>query len=78
MAKSNQVHVTPNQGGGWKWKTTGKEKAFIVASTKQEVVDRANEVAKNKQAELVIHKKDGTIQNKNSFGNDPNPPRDKN
>jgi hypothetical protein len=27
--------------------------------------------------ELVIHKKDGTIADSDSYGNDPNPPKDK-
>lgn len=31
---------------------------------------------KKQQSELIIHKGDGTIQNKNSYGNDPNPPND--
>jgi hypothetical protein len=76
MTKAKQVHVTPNANGGWKGKTTGKEKAFIVGTTKEEVLKKSREVAKNQGAELVIHKKDGTIQNKDSFGNDPCPPKD--
>ena len=28
-------------------------------------------------AELYIHRRDGLIREKNSYGNDPNPPRDK-
>ena len=29
-------------------------------------------------SELIPHRKDGTIQNPDSHGNDPNPPKDKN
>jgi len=34
------------------------------------------EIAKNQQSELTILGKDGKIQNKNSYGNDPFPTRD--
>ena len=34
-------------------------------------------LAKNQKSELTVLGKNGKIQNKNSFGNDPNPPKDK-
>jgi hypothetical protein len=34
-------------------------------------------VAKAAETELVIHRPDGTIRDKDSFGNDPDPPKDK-
>lgn len=79
MSKStkNQVWVSPNGDGKWKIQSAGTQKAAKIVDTKKEALPRATEIAKNKQAELVIQKKDGTIQNSNSFGNDPNPPRDK-
>ena len=67
----NQVHVSTHPKG-WKGKTVGVTKPFIVASTKAEVIPKAIEVAKNKYAELILHKKDGKIQKTpNSYGNDP-------
>ena len=35
------------------------------------------EICINEHAESVIHGKDGKIQNSNSYGNDPCPPKDK-
>ncbi|NRT14697.1 ferredoxin-thioredoxin reductase catalytic subunit [Flavobacterium sp. 28A] len=35
-----------------------------------------NKLQINQQFELIIHKGDGTIQNKHSYGNDQNPPKD--
>ncbi|NTU74289.1 DUF2188 domain-containing protein [Candidatus Roizmanbacteria bacterium] len=35
------------------------------------------DIAKTQKTELVIHNQDGKISNKNSFGNDPCPPKDK-
>lgn len=37
----------------------------------------ARDKARNDGAELIPHKKDGTIQNPNSYGGDPCPPKDK-
>ena len=35
-------------------------------------------VSQNQHSELIPHRKDGTIQNPDSHGNDPCPPKDKN
>lgn len=40
-------------------------------------MDWSREKAKQEGAELIPHRKDGKIQNPNSYGNDPNPPKDK-
>jgi adenine/guanine phosphoribosyltransferase-like PRPP-binding protein len=67
----NQVHISTHPKG-WKAQTTGKTKPFIVKTTKAEVMPKAIVVAKKIGAELIPHKKDGTIQKTpNSYGNDP-------
>ena len=40
-------------------------------------VDYARDLAKKQEAELVIHNKGGKISEKDSYGNDPCPPKDK-
>ena len=40
-------------------------------------VDYARDLAKKQEAELVVHNKDGKISQKDSYGNDPCPPKDK-
>jgi Uncharacterized protein conserved in bacteria (DUF2188) len=75
--KPNQVHVSPAKNGGWKVQSTGTSKPSVILPTKVPAVAKGTQVAKNNGSELVIHKTDGTIQNKNSFGNDPYPPKDK-
>ncbi|MPN59370.1 hypothetical protein SDC9_207091 [bioreactor metagenome] len=75
MAKTTQ-HVVPSPKGGWNVKKGGAEKATKNFPTKDKAVDYAKGVAKNQDAELVIHGKDGKIQNPNSYGNDPCPPKD--
>ena len=56
----------------------GNSKLTVKTGTKAEALKLGTTIAKNQQSELAILKKDGKIQNKNSFGYDPFPARDKN
>jgi len=73
MAKNNQ-HVVPHAG---KWAVKGEknEKATKVVETQSEAIKIARGIAINHQSELVIHKSDGKIREKNSYGNDNYPPK---
>ena len=42
---------------------------------KQEAVDAGRKISQNQGTEFYIHGKDGKIQNKDSHGNDPYPPK---
>ena len=75
MSKKNQ-HVTPH-GQAWQVKGAGNQKATTVTSTQKEAISIAREIAQNQKSEVVIHRRDGRIKDKDSYGNDPNPPRDK-
>lgn len=74
----NQHHVVPNKDGGWDVKKTGAKRATAHTKTKQEAVDIARKISENQHSELLIHDKKGKIQRRDSHGNDPFPPRDKN
>jgi hypothetical protein len=76
MAKKNQHHVQPHEDGGWEVKRTGNDRASGVFDTKKEAEKAGREISKKQGTELVIHKQDGTIEWKDSHGNDPNPPKD--
>jgi hypothetical protein len=70
------VHTTPNPNGkGWVNQSGGG--TISRHRTKGPAVERGKSEAKDRQTEHTIHKQDGTIGEKNSYGNDPNPPRDK-
>lgn len=69
------THVVPNPKGGWDIKQGGGQKASGHFDTKKDTVDRARQISKNQDTELVIHNKDGKISQKNSHGNDPFPPK---
>ena len=76
MAKGKNQYVVPTQGG-WGVKSEGSSKLTVKTDTKAEAVKIGTSIAKNQQSELTILGGNGKIQNKNSFGNDPNPPKDK-
>jgi hypothetical protein len=72
-----EIHVVPNSYGGWDAKRNNAQKASKHFDTKQDAMDWARQKAKQEGAELIPHRKDGKIQNPNSYGKDPNPPKDK-
>lgn len=76
MTKKNQHHVVPHDGD-WAVKKSGAKRASGVYDTKEDAVDAGREISRNQGTEFIIHKKDGTIQNPDSHGKDPNPPKDK-
>ena len=73
MTKKGQ-HVVPN-GRGWSVRRAGSSRASGTYKTQEEAIDRAKDIAKNQQTELYIHGRDGRIRERNSYGNDPHPPR---
>lgn len=74
--KGKNQHIVPH-ADGWAVKGEGNSKPTKITSTKKESVKNGREIAKNQQSELVVHGKDGRIQDKDSYGNDPHPPKDK-
>jgi hypothetical protein len=73
MSNKNQ-HVVPH-GDDWAVKGAGNSKATSVHSTQQEAIDRGRSIAQNQKSELLIHGENGQIREKNSYGNDPFPPK---
>lgn len=69
-------HVVPNANGGWDVKKGGGQRSIKHFDRKQDAVDFGRNVSRNQSSEFIIHKQDGTIQNADSHGGDPIPPRD--
>ena len=76
MAKKSN-HVVPSSSG-CSVKKSGAERASRTFATKDKAVQYGRELSRNEKTELFVHKSNGMIQNRNSYGNDPNPPKDKN
>ncbi len=68
------LHVTPN-GGKWAVRSAGASRPSRVVETQREAIDIARERAKRDGTELYVHGRDGRIRERNSYGNDPNPPK---
>jgi uncharacterized protein YdaT len=75
MAKRD-IHVVPHEEG-WATKKEGASRAGSVHDTKADALEQAHEQAKRERVEVVIHRQDGTIQDSDSYGRDPFPPRDR-
>ncbi len=72
---SEYAHVVPNGNHGWKVIKNAANRASGSYKTKKEAVDAGRKMSQNQKTELVIHGKDGKIQNKDSHGNDQYPPK---
>jgi hypothetical protein len=67
--RNNEVHVV-HKGSGWMVEVVGQEGARSF-ETQQEAEDAGRELAKQAKKELVIHREDGVIREKDSYGGDP-------
>lgn len=74
MAKKNQ-HVVPH-GDEWAVRGEGNKKVTRITRTQKEAIEIACQIARNQRSEVVIHRPDGRIRDKDSYGNDPCPPKD--
>lgn len=68
-------HVTQTADGQWQVKGEGNTKATAIYPTQREARDKAIEIAKNQNSEILVHGRDGKIRERNSYGNDPFPPK---
>ena len=68
-------HITPHPDGGWQVKGAGNFRATVRTDTQYDAIAIGREIARNQHSELVIHGTDGRIRAKDSYGNDPFPPK---
>lgn len=73
MSGKNQ-HVVPHEDG-WAVRGAGNSRATSVHDTQAEAIERAREIAQHQASEMFVHGRDGRIRERDSFGNDPFPPR---
>lgn len=72
---SKNQHVIPHPKGGWQVKGEKNSRATVITKTQSEAIKIARDIAINNHSEVVIHRTDGKIRDKNSYGNDPFPPK---
>ncbi len=73
MSKKNQ-HVVPHDGG-WAVQGEGNSRATAVHDTQSAAIEQARDIARNNQSEILIHGRNGQIRERDSYGNDPFPPK---
>jgi hypothetical protein len=76
MSKKQDIHVVPH-AEGWATRKEGASRAGGVYPTKATAEQHGRDQAKREHVELVIHNKNGRISDSDSYGNDPNPPKDR-
>ena len=75
MSKKD-LHVVKHEAG-WAVRREQAERVSSVHDTKAEAMDQARNQGRRDRVEVVEHGRDGRIQGSNSYGNDPNPPKDR-
>ena len=74
MAKGKNQHVV-QRDGGWGVLGEGNSRATVIKPTQQEAFEAARDIARKQESEVLIHGRDGKIRERNSYGNDPYPPK---
>ena len=75
MSRRDQ-HVV-RRGKDWAVRGEGNQRDTSHHETQAKAIERAREIAQHQQSEVVIHRPDGRIRDKDSYGNDPCPPKDR-
>jgi hypothetical protein len=67
------IHIVRRAG---KWAVqTGPDQLSSEHQTQAEAIRVGRQMAREAHAEFVIHGRNGRVRAKDSYGNDPNPPR---
>ena len=67
-------HVVPHEGD-WAVKGEGNQRATSVHKTQREAIESARETAIKQGSEMFIHRSNGQIRERNTYGKDPYPPK---
>lgn len=74
MAKKPNVWVTRDDEG-WAVRREGAERASSRHQTQRDAIAAGRKTAKRENVELIWQGRDRQIQGRNSYGNDPHPPK---
>ena len=72
------VHITHDKDNKrWNVKDEGATRPTSTHRTQSDAVDAGRDRARDHRSELVIHDRNNRIRDKDSYGNDPHPPKDR-
>jgi hypothetical protein len=72
---ADHQHVVKQEDG---WAIKGEGNSRYTARgipTQEQARQRAEQIARNKGSDVIIHRPDGRIRDRDSYGNDPFPPK---
>ena len=61
-------HVVPNPKGGWSVVRSGAVRATRVFDSQKDALGFARKLAKKENVDLYVHRRDGTIEERDSYG----------
>ena len=64
-------HVVYRNDDTWAVRGENNTKDTSHHNTQKDAIDAARDIARNQNSEVVIHRKNGQIRDKDSYGNDP-------
>lgn len=76
MGKKQNVWVSPRSDGRWEVQREGSQRASTVEDRKVDAERTAREIGRRDRVEVIVQGQDGRIQQRESYGADPHPPRD--
>lgn len=68
-------HVVPRKNQGWAVVGENNSRATSIHNTQREAINAARVIATNQKSEVLTHGSNGQIRERNSYGNDPYPPK---
>jgi len=72
------IHITHRKDDEkWAVKGEGDSRAASLHNTQRDAIESGRPLAEKNRSELVIHDRNNRIRDKDSYGNDPHPPKDK-
>lgn len=69
------IHVTRRSDNLWQGIGEGNSRPYFVAKTQEQARQKARELAIEREVEVLTHGVNGKIRTRDSYGNDPYPPR---
>ncbi|MBA3738859.1 MAG: DUF2188 domain-containing protein [Actinobacteria bacterium] len=65
-------HVAPRKAGGWEVRAERAKRPSSAHDSKEEAVKRGRQLAQRQRlGQLIVHKRDGSIQTEHTYGEDP-------
>lgn len=74
MSRKPEVFTVPH-GDGWANRRAGSNRVSRVYRTKDEAEQAGRKTAQRQRTEHIIQDRYGKISERNSYGNDPHPPK---